>query len=157
MAMSDYNPFGDFHSSMLSADPFSAYMGAAARSKPRTDPGQGYFTQPWQNLAPEQRYDFDTKRYTPTTASGNIARDRAMDYLSGQYQDFRNRFAARRGQELYEKKDPATLTTFEDFIGQETDPAQGGTPFTERYARQTPYTKGTSQSKFSPSTRFIFY
>lgn len=44
MAMSDYNPFGDFHSSMLSADPFSAYMGAVARSKPRTDRAGLFYT-----------------------------------------------------------------------------------------------------------------
>ncbi|HAI41695.1 MAG TPA: hypothetical protein DCM40_28065 [Maribacter sp.] len=75
--------------------------------------------------------------------------DRARASFRNQFSDVYNQYLGQRGRELSSRTDPSKLTTFSSFLE--------NYPFTQRYSAMTPYQRGTSMSRFNPSTRFIFY
>ena len=122
------NPFQDFYGGILDADPELAYMGAVSDT-------------PFMGTKPMQR--------------------KAQDYYRGKFGDMFNEYLGELGsfyksQQNNQQNNQQSMTAqnrsvpkFTDFLSQ--------TPFTERYASLTPYQRGMSTSRFSPSTRHIYY
>ena len=77
---------------------------------------------------------------------------RARDYWANQFSNVYNSYRGLRGNELRTGKDPSQWTTFGQFLERQNE-----TPFTQRYAALTPYQRGTSTSRFAPSTRHIYF
>ena len=75
--------------------------------------------------------------------------DRARAGFRNQFSDVYNQYLGQRGKELSSRTDPSKMSTFSSFLEKY--------PFTQRYSNMSPYQKGTSMNRFSPSTRFIYY
>ena len=75
--------------------------------------------------------------------------DRARAGFRNQFSDVYNQYLGQRANQMRSRTDPSQLSTFSSFLEDY--------PFTQRYSAMTPYQRGTSRSRFSPSTRFIFY
>ena len=125
--MADLAAFDNYFQTQLETEPQTAYMGAMS-----------------------QRFGNETNPFF----SG------AKNYFSSgnQFSDMYNRYLGVKGTELMnrskslEQGKPASdkpLTSFMDYL--END------PFTQRYAAMTPRQRGTSTSRFAPSTRYILY
>ena len=74
---------------------------------------------------------------------------KARDYFAGQFGNVYNQFLGVKGRELMNRTDPSKMTSFTDFLSNQ--------PFTQKYGALTPAQKGTSNRRFSPSTRFIYF
>ena len=125
----DLAAFDNYFQTQLEAEPQTAYMGIVGQRF--GDGGKGFMAG-------------------------------AQNYFQDNFSNMYNKHLGQKGQELMTRskalstgqdmsKQPP-LTSFMDYLQRDV-----ANPFTERYASMTPRQRGTSTSKFAPSTRYILY
>ena len=78
---------------------------------------------------------------------------RASKFYRGMFDDMYRQYEGYYGKQMADRTDPGTVLDPDEWMRDEIK----RNPFSERYARMTPYQRGTSVSKFAPSTRHIYY
>ena len=132
MASNGMDAFDDYFQSMLESDPQTAYLG-----------------QVGQQYGVDQKDRSAGKAPDYFTGQQDRSAGKARDYFAGQFGNVYNQFLGVKGRELMNRTDPSKMTSFTDFLSNQ--------PFTQKYGALTPAQKGTSNRRFSPSTRFIYF